>query len=118
VASGAFSSDGVRIVTGSGDSTARIWDTASGKEIAVFLGHEGPVLSAVFSPDNSLIVTSSQDKTTRIWDCRFATMSAQDLIVEVCTRRLRGETKLSRDEMRLAGYPDDTPAIDVGDGLE
>jgi hypothetical protein len=33
-------------------------------------------------------------------------------MVEVCTRRLRGFTKLS-DEMRLAGCPDSTPEIDV-----
>jgi hypothetical protein len=38
-------------------------------------------------------------------------MSAKDLVIEVCTRRLRGLTKLSRDEMRLAGYPDSTPEM-------
>jgi hypothetical protein len=31
----------------------------------------------------------------------------------VCARRLLGLTKLSRDEMRLAGYADETPEIDV-----
>ena len=35
VESAAFSPDGSRIVTASGDNTARIWDAASGKEIAV-----------------------------------------------------------------------------------
>jgi hypothetical protein len=43
----------------------------------------------------------------------FATMLAKNLVAEVCTRRLLGLTTLSRDEMRLAGYPDDMPAIDV-----
>jgi hypothetical protein len=40
------------------------------------------------------------------------------LVVEVCTRRLRGFTTLSRDEMRIAGYPDTTPEIDVCAGIQ
>jgi WD40 repeat protein len=55
----AFSPDGVRIVTASEDKTARIWDAATGKEVAVLRGHEGAVLSAAFSPDGSQILTTS-----------------------------------------------------------
>ena len=67
-ASAAFSPDGSRIVTASWDNTARIWDAASGKEIAVLRGHEDAVHSAAFSPDGSRIVTASSDNTARIWD--------------------------------------------------
>jgi WD40 repeat protein len=112
-----FSPDGTRIVTASSDGTARIWDAQTAKEIAVLRGHEDEVYSAGFSPDGSRIITASADKTARIWDIRFAIMSTQDLIVVVCTRRLHGRTKLSRDEMRLAGYPDTMPEIDVGEGI-
>jgi hypothetical protein len=73
-------------------------------------------VSAAFSPDGTRIVTAS-GKTTRIWDVRFATMSAHDLIIEVCTRRLRGITTMNRDEMRGAGYPDDVPEIDVAEEM-
>jgi WD40 repeat protein len=118
VRSAAFSPDGARIATASEDKTARIWDAATGKEITVLRGHESYVLSAAFSPDGARIVTASGDKTARIWDVHFATMSTKDLVVEVCTRRLRGLTKLSRDEMRLAGYPDSAPEIDVCAGIE
>jgi WD40 repeat protein len=83
---------------------------------AALLGHKGFVLSAAFSPDGTRIVTASEDSTARIWDVRFATMSAQDLVIEVCKRRLRGMTKMTRDEMRLAGYPDTMAEIDVADG--
>ena len=38
--SAAFSPDGSRIVTASDDKTARIWDAATGKEIAVLRGHD------------------------------------------------------------------------------
>jgi hypothetical protein len=97
----------------SDDKTARIWDAATGKEITVLRGHEGAVQSAAFSPDGARIVTASDDKTARIWDVHFAMMSTNNLVAEACLRRLRGLTTLTRDEMRLAGYTDEVPAIDV-----
>jgi hypothetical protein len=112
VNSAAFSPDGSRIVTASDDNTARIWDAASAKEIAVLRGHEGIVRSAAFSPDGSRIVTASRDYTVRIWDARLESMSVKDLLAQACLR-LAGLTKLTRDEMRLAGYPDSMPEIDV-----
>jgi hypothetical protein len=39
-------------------------------------------------------------------------MPAIELLMEACAR-LAGLTKLTRDEMRLAGYLDSTPEIDV-----
>lgn len=54
--------------------------------------HKGPVRSAAFSADGTRIVTASRDGTARIRDVRFATMSMQNLIIEVCTRRLPGIT--------------------------
>jgi WD40 repeat protein len=68
VRSAAFSPDGSRIVTASSDKTARIWDAASAKEIAVLRGHTESVDAATFSPDGKRIVTASIDKTARIWD--------------------------------------------------
>jgi WD40 repeat protein len=64
----AFSSDGGRVVTASDDTTARIWDAATGAQIAVLKGHEGQVTSAAFSPDGRRVVTASGDGTARIWD--------------------------------------------------
>jgi predicted NACHT family NTPase len=57
--SAAFSPDGSRIVTASQDRTARIWDAASTKEIAILRGHDAAVRSAAFSPDGSRIITAS-----------------------------------------------------------
>src|SRR6516162_3459757 len=112
VNSAAFSPDGSRIVTASEDKTARIWDAASAKEIAVLRGHDNYVWSAVFSPDGSRIVTASRDKTARIWDAHLQTMSVEDLLAEACVH-LAGVTKLTREEMRLAGYPDSMSEIDI-----
>jgi WD40 repeat protein len=99
------------------DIAARIWDAATGSEIAILRGHEGALNSAAFSSDGSRVVTTSDDNTARIWDVHFLTMSTNDLIHEVCTRRLRGMTRLSPDEMSLAGYPDTMPATAVPEDM-
>ena len=113
VRSATFSPDGSRIVTGSQDQTARVWDAATGKEILVLRRHGAAVLAAAFSPDGTRIVTGSQDQTARVWDVRFPMMSAGNLLIETCARRLGRLSKLTREEMRLAGYPDSALEIDV-----
>ncbi|UCF33767.1 MAG: protein kinase, partial [Phycisphaerales bacterium] len=64
----AFSPDGGRVVSGGQDCTVRIWDRASGTELAAMSGHTGKVYSVNYSPDGSRIVSGSNDGTIRIWD--------------------------------------------------
>jgi WD40 repeat protein/TPR repeat protein len=72
----AFSPDGTRLVTASTDGTARLWDSATGKTLAVLRGHDAWVVSAAFSRDGKLLVTTSSEPeivargnvTARIWD--------------------------------------------------
>jgi WD40 repeat protein len=91
VTSAAFSGDGKRVVTASGDNTARIWDAESGKEIAVLKGHTGIVNSAAFSGDGKRVVTASGDNTARIWDVTWATLVRGDALRErVCAEKLIG----------------------------
>jgi len=63
----AFSPDSSRILTASWDKTAKLWDAATGKLIAVF-PHQGTVNTAVFSPDGSRILTASADHSAKLWE--------------------------------------------------
>jgi WD40 repeat protein len=63
--------DGKRVVSGSHDTTIRIWDAKTGKVLSrPFRGHDNRVLSVTFSPTASTLsqVSGSHDKTVRIWD--------------------------------------------------
>src|SRR5262249_32375054 len=58
ITTAAFSPDGRRLVTASWDQTARVWDVATLKELAV-LQHESSLLSAAFSADGRRVLTVS-----------------------------------------------------------
>ncbi|SDH40557.1 WD domain-containing protein, G-beta repeat-containing protein [Sinosporangium album] len=66
----AWSPDGTRIVTASRDGTARIWESNSGRALAVLEGHTGMVEMAKWSPDSAKVATASRDQTVRVWDTR------------------------------------------------
>ena len=51
------------IVTASGDTTARVWEAATGTLVAELKGHTKRVNTAAFSPDGQRIVTASRDAT-------------------------------------------------------
>ena len=102
VHSAAFSPDGTRIVTASLDQSARLWDAATAKEIAILRGHDDAVNSAAFSPDGRRIVTASRDKTARLWDAA----TAKEIAV------LRGHDK----EVHSAAFsPDGTRIVTASD---
>ena len=55
------------MVTGSGDSSTRTFDAATGTEL-VRLNHDGPVWAVAFSPDGTRMATGSGDGSTRVFD--------------------------------------------------
>ncbi|HXA60297.1 MAG TPA: TIR domain-containing protein, partial [Streptosporangiaceae bacterium] len=64
----AFSPDGRLLATASGDSTARLWDPATGAHLHTLTGHDRAVWGIAFSPDGRLLATASDDSTARLWD--------------------------------------------------
>jgi WD40 repeat protein len=64
----ALSHDGRFLATGSKDSTARLWEVATGKELRTFKGHAGAVTCVAFSEDDATLATGSADWTARLWN--------------------------------------------------
>lgn len=77
----AFNHAGDRLVTGSADGTARIWDVAAGRELRVLRGHASGIESVVYSPDDKTIVTAGTDGTTIVWP--LAEADAPNAVPEV-----------------------------------
>jgi len=68
VGSVAISPDGAQLASGSGDSTVRVWEAATGHQIRALHGHAATVRNVAFSPDGRWLASGSDDQTIRIWD--------------------------------------------------
>lgn len=65
-----FSHDGKTVVTGSADTTLRLWDAAKGELLASLTGHKGRIRGIAMSKDCNRIVSSSFDGVIHLWSAR------------------------------------------------
>ncbi len=86
------------LVSGSSDSTVRLWRNGDGSSC---LGHEGPVYSVAFSRDGTNFISACADKTARIWSVdgiSLAILRHRDEVRAACfgTRRSVAQLQLVR----------------------
>ncbi|KAL6944947.1 hypothetical protein ACO0QE_002389 [Hanseniaspora vineae] len=58
------------IVSGSRDSTAKVWDVRSRSDVLTLVGHKQAVNKVLVFPVEPQVVTCSNDNTIRLWDLR------------------------------------------------
>jgi WD40 repeat protein/serine/threonine protein kinase len=112
----AYSPDGKLLASSGTDQTVKLWDTATGKVIREWRGHEDAVNDVAFSPDGSRLASASYDRTVMVWDVRTG---QEQLKLEGHKRRVLS-VKFSPDGTRLAtGSADRTVKVwDAVNGQE
>jgi WD40 repeat protein/serine/threonine protein kinase len=73
VRSVAFSPNGLRVVTGSRDGTAKVWETRSGNLLLTVPTEQDEVWAVAFSPNGGQIVTCGVDGSVKLWDAATGT---------------------------------------------
>ncbi len=63
-----FSPDSKRLLTGSADGTAIVWDVTTGRSMLTLKGITAAISSAVYTPNGKFIVTGCIDGAIHIWD--------------------------------------------------
>lgn len=115
VTSAAYSPDCSRIVSGSRDTSVRVWDVVSRQTVLTLTGHGGPVTCVAYSRDGRWIVSGSSDNTLKLWDAKSG----------VETRTFKGHAEgvnavaIRDDGMQIASGGDDQAVMlwDIdGDG--
>ncbi len=99
----AFNQDGSLLASAAEDGEARVWDAASGREVARFRDGQGDVTFAGFTADERL-VTITIDGKVRVRKLPTAIMNARDdLVMQSCSRLLQGgASRFSPQELKAA----------------
>lgn len=99
VLSTAIDAAGQRVISGSEDQTARVWDVESGRLLHTFLGHHSGVKSVAISQDGKLGLSADRFGHAFIWD-----LATGQQISEVDWRPETGMTRVRSSPDRTTCY--------------
>lgn len=99
----AFSPDGSKLAAAAEDGCVKLWDAATGQELAVLSRHEQGILSVASSPDGRTLATASSDTTAKLWHAATGRVLAT---LKGHTQRVNAAA-FSPDGNRLATGSDD-----------
>lgn len=63
----AWDARGRRLATAGDDGTGRVWNIATGRELALLVGHQGDLHGIAWNRGGTLVTTGGHDGTLRIW---------------------------------------------------
>jgi WD40 repeat protein/serine/threonine protein kinase len=103
----ALSPDGAHILTGSSDTTVRLWNAQTGTQLWSFTGFTDTVKTVAFSPDGAVALAGGADGTVRLLDVATGQASADKSPGQLHTAAVRtavfsadGKTILSAGDDR------------------
>jgi len=93
-----ISSDGNHIVAPLADHKFGIWETATGKLVALLGGHQNRTNGCAINSDGTRVITCSNDHTVRLWDTTGATDgSGADEVRQALKSMLAGDQIATED---------------------
>lgn len=67
---GGYLATGLEQVAGMASAPIKLWNTATGENVATFEGHLTHILSLAFSPDGTLLASGGYDGVILLWDTK------------------------------------------------
>jgi len=102
-----FSTDGLRVLTCSGDGYAALWDSHTGKRLSAVRASEGRLPCAILSHDGTLLVTSDMQGAVKLWNVGSGRL-IRDFVGH---SRAVNSMAFSADDRQLFTASDDQTAI-------